>query len=86
MRAVIRTAPGKLEVAFMLLPTFIGMDTPFLKELGARLSKDLVGKPMTDAVLDDAHNKVLDAICERHKAIIGLRDYLESLKYVEQEL
>jgi hypothetical protein len=39
---------------------------------------------MTDELLDDVNERVLDVICQKHAAIIGLRDYISSLKYVEQ--
>jgi hypothetical protein len=37
---------------------------------------------MTDEVLDWAHDQVLDLICAKHHAIVGLRDYLDALKFV----
>jgi hypothetical protein len=67
----------------MWLPSFIGHDTGLKKEIEKMLAKELEGKGMTDDVLDMAHNRVLDIICERYKAVVGLRDYLDSLKFVE---
>lgn len=84
MRAVVSTEPGKLELNFMWLPTFIGMDSALKAELEKKLGPELVGKPMTDEVLDAAHERVLDIICERHKAIAGLRDYLDAIKFVDE--
>ena len=33
-------------------------------------------------MLDTMHERVLDIICGKHNAVTGLRDYLDSLKYV----
>ena len=84
MRAVVRTAPGKLELNFMWLPGFIALDSRFKAEIEKKLAPELEGKPMTDEVLDYAHDRVLDIICERHKVIAGLRDYLDAIKFVDE--
>lgn len=82
MRAVIRTDPGKIELSFMWLPLFVAQDSGLKKEIEKSLSGEFVGKPLSDDVLDDMHERALDIICEKHKAVTGLRDYLDSLKFV----
>ena len=82
MRAVVPTEPGKVELSFMWLPLFIGQDPGLKKEIEKTLSNEFHFKPLNEATLDDMHERVLDIICEKHKAITGLRDYLDSLKYV----
>ena len=81
MRAVVRTDPGKVELSFMWLPLFVGQDTSLKKEIEKVLSTEFQGKPLNDDTLDDRHERVLDIVCQKHK-ISGLRDYLDSLKYV----
>jgi len=82
MRAVVVTGPGKVELSFMWLPTFIGHDTRLKEEIEKQLAPELVGKELTDETLDVAHERVLDIICEKYK-ITGLRDYIDALKFVE---
>jgi hypothetical protein len=83
MRAVVVTEPGKVELNWSWLPTFIGMSSDMLRRMEKKLSPLLVGKPLTEETLDAAHELALDFICQEHHAIRGLRDYLDSLKFVE---
>lgn len=81
MRAVVCTDPGKVELSFMWLPLFVGQDPSLKKEIEKVLSLEFQGKPLDDEVLDDMHERVLDIVCAKYK-FSGLRDYLDSLKYV----
>ena len=83
MRVVVVTEPGKLELSWMWLPTFLGQDPRLMQEIGKELGPKLQGKPMTEEVLNEAHEMVLDFICEKYKTIKGLRDYLDAIKFVE---
>jgi hypothetical protein len=82
MRFVVQTEPGVVEFNWMWAPTFIGMDNNLKKKLEKELGSELEGKPATDEVLDWAHDRVIDIICKHHHALPGLRDYLDSLKFV----
>ena len=81
MRLVTSTDPGVLELSYMWLPTFIGLDAILQKQLEETLAKDLSGKEVTEELLDWAHARVMDLICERYP-LEGLRDYLDSVKFV----
>jgi hypothetical protein len=81
MRAVVATRPGVLELNFMWLPTFIGMNSAMATELQAHLKEKLVGVELTEQVLDFAHDQVLDFLAQRFP-VEGLRDYLDALKFV----
>lgn len=83
MRAVTLTQPNKLELSFMWLPGFIAYDVRLKKEIEAKLADELKSRTADNATLDWAHDRVLDMICEKHSSIIGLRDYLDALKFVE---
>jgi hypothetical protein len=83
MRAVVVTDPGKVELSFMWLPLFIGQDPGLKKEIEKTIAQEFQGKHVDVFTLDEMHHRVLDIICEKHKAIVGLRDYLDSLKFVE---
>lgn len=82
MRAVYVAGPGKVALNFMWLPTFIGMDNRLKEELEQKLAPIFVGKPMTEETLDEAHDRVVELILEKHSRP-GLRDYLDALKFVE---
>lgn len=83
MRTVIRTDEGVLELNWQWLPTWLGMNHVFKSDLEKSLQKKIVGKPMTDDVLDEVNGMVIDYIEERFGADIdGLRDYLDGLKFV----
>lgn len=82
MRAVVAIGPGELELNYMMLPTFIGMNATLKKEIELALKPKIEGQPWTDGSLDQAHDLVVDFLVKRFAAIPGLRDYLEALKYV----
>lgn len=84
MRAVVRTAPGVVELNWTWLPTWIGMNAQLKKELEERLAPKLEGRPLEEA-LDDAHEMVIEFLVEKFPALKGMRDYLDALKYVEDE-
>lgn len=82
MRAVIVTRPGTVELNWTWLPSFIGMSNIMKKAIEEELEPQLVGKELTDETLDWAHEQVIDILCKKHHAIVGLRDYLDALKFV----
>lgn len=84
MRLVSRSGPGKVEFNFMWAPAFIGLDNNCKKALEVHLGPFLVGKPLDDATLEAAHDEAVDFICKYHKAITGLRDYLDAIKFVQE--
>jgi hypothetical protein len=84
MRAVVVTGPGKVELSFMFLPTFIGQNNRLKMEIEEKLGPELVGKDLTGETLDWAHERVLDIICEKFAVIKGLRDYLDAIKFVDE--
>lgn len=83
MRAVVTVAPGELELNYMWLPTFIGMNTALKQEIEKQLESKLLGLPMDDHTLDWAHDQVIDIIEKRFPEVKGLRDFIDSLKFIE---
>lgn len=83
MFAIIRTAPGVVELNFMWLPAFIAYDNILKKRIEETLAPQLVGKDLNDDTLQWAHDEALDIICKAHHAIPGLRDYLDAMKFVQ---
>lgn len=85
MRLVVATAPGELELNYMMLPTFIGMNASLKKELEEALRPHIEGQPWTETTLDQAHDLVLDFLEKKFPALQGLRDYLDGLKYMTDQ-
>jgi len=83
MKLVIVTSPGVLELNYMWLPTWIGINTPLKQELEKALSNKLVGKELTQAAIDEAHDLIVDFFADRFPTLAGLRDYLDALKFVQ---
>lgn len=82
MRVICNPEPGVIQLNFMWLPTFLGMNTIFKKEIEAKIAPKLVGKPMTDEVLDAAHEEIIGLILEKYP-LPGLSDYLDALKFID---
>jgi hypothetical protein len=82
MRLVQLTAPGRVEVNFMWLPTWLGMNKE-VKELIEKELATMVGKEATDELLDETHEKLLTLLEQRYDKIHGLRDYLDGIKFVQ---
>jgi len=85
MRLVVSPETGVVELNYTWLPTWIGINTPLKNELEKALADKLVGKPLTEEVLDEAHDLVVDFFAQRFPSMKGLRDYLDSLKFVTIE-
>jgi hypothetical protein len=86
MRLVVitETKPFTVSFNFMWAPTFIGLDNSLKKELEERIGPELVGKEVSDKVLDEAHDKIVAFIVEKYSAIEGLRDYLDAIKFIQE--
>jgi hypothetical protein len=81
MRLIVSTEPGVVELNYMWLPTFIGLDNNLKAQLEEKLAPSLVGKELSDDLLDEVSEKAMDLICE-HYPLEGLRDYLDAIKFV----
>lgn len=82
MRLISSLEPGKVEFNFMWAPTFIGLDNRLKQELEKKLAPEFKGRPLTEEVLDEAHERVIALILEKYP-LEGLRDYLDALKFVQ---
>jgi hypothetical protein len=82
MRLIERTGPGQLGLNYMWLPTWIGMNTQLLRELEEAISASIVGRVLDDGTLDLAHELVMDTLERKFPANVGLREYLDGIKFV----
>jgi hypothetical protein len=83
MRSVVATEPGVVELNFLWLPTFIGMNGAFKEKMERDLAEKVQGMTMDDKGLDRAHEIVVEYIVKAFPQIRGLGRYLDSMKYLE---
>jgi hypothetical protein len=57
------------------------MNTALVRDIERALEPALLGRELTDEVLDDAHRRVIEYLTTRFP-LDGLFDYLDGLKYV----
>jgi hypothetical protein len=82
MRTVVKTQQNVLELNYMWLPTWVGINTVLKQELEDALKDKIVGRPMTEEVLDEIDGMIFDFLEARAPHVEGLRDYLDGLKFV----
>lgn len=82
MRAVVHTARGIIELNWMWLPTWIGMNANIKRDVEKKLSDLIVGMEITPDNLDRMHEMVIDEIVALNPSVDGLQEYLDGLKYV----
>ena len=71
---------GVLELNYMWLPTWLGLNQRFKEKLEKDLTEKFKGRLSSE--LDDIHEEVIDYIVEAFP-LPGLRDYLDGVKFVE---
>jgi len=82
MRTIVKTEEGVLELNYMWIPTWLGMNGLLKKELEKELADKIVGLPMDDASLDKIDDMVITTLVEKFPNITGLRNLLRALHYV----
>lgn len=83
MKLIVRTGPGAVSLNYMWLPTFVGMNTALVREIEEHITPLLIGKELTDEVLDNAGAAALEFLVKKFPSVVGIYEYLEGLKYVE---
>lgn len=83
MRLIQLTSEGRLELNFMWLPTWLGLNGATLKELETAIGVEVKGIEATEQNLDAINVVVLNAIVARFPELTGLHDYLDGLKFVK---
>ena len=81
MYAVTSPARGVLEINYMWLPAWVGMNSLLLEELGKSVSSAVVGKPLEEAEAL-GHKAVVDFLVTRYPHLVGLSEYLDALNLV----
>jgi hypothetical protein len=83
VRTIVRVDKGVLEVNYMWLPSWIGMNSVLLKELAEHMQKKSVGREFNDDLLDELDTEAIRFLMERFPSIKGLGGYLMGLRGVE---
>lgn len=83
MRAIIDVGKGTVELNYMWLPTFIGMNAVLKQQMEKDLQAELRGVQLDDAGLDRAHDLIVDYVVKKFPHIKGLDLYLDALKFLE---
>lgn len=83
MRSVVLTEPGVLELNWMWLPTWVGMNSSLKKEIEEHVSKLSEGKVVSDRLLSELSYEVNKVIAKK-AAADGVADYLDGLKFVHE--
>ena len=81
MRLVHLTAPGRLELNFMWMPTWLGINKDAKEIIEGELRSKVVGMGTTEDELDVINDMVMEVLMTKYP-IEGLRDYLDGLKFV----
>ena len=82
MRLIQLTEEGRVELNYMWMPTWLGLNGPVLKRIEDNLKSEVEGTEATEQGLDAIHEKVLDSLAASFPELPGLRDYLDGLKFV----
>lgn len=83
MKIIHRTGPATVGFNYMWLPTFVGMNTSLIREIEEHVAPFLLGKELTDEVLDAAGEAAVEFLVKKFPSVTGIFEYIEGLKYVE---
>ncbi len=83
MRSVTLSAPGVLELNYMWLPTFLGMNAVLKREMEGELQGRLVGIRLDEKGLDRAHEIVVEYLVKKFPEIRGLDRFLDAMKHLD---
>ena len=73
-----------VELNYMWLPTWLGQNMKFKREMEEALGSRIRGMELTEENLDKIQDMVLDYIVKKFP-IPGLFDYLDGLKFVREK-
>lgn len=80
MRLITRTRDRELELNWMFLPTFMGMNLQLKREVEAELAR-YRGRTVTEDLLNEMHEFVLQYLLGKYP-LNGLEAYLRALENV----
>jgi hypothetical protein len=60
------------------------MNKQLKEEMEAALASTIEGRPLTEEVLDQVHDEVIDWISKKFVTLPGLFEYLDAIKHVRE--
>lgn len=87
MRLVVQTSPGVVELNWVWLPTWLGQNTVFKKEVEEHVQAWLAKQPqpvvIDNQLLNDLDELIANYVGSKFPEPKGLMQYLEGLAYVD---
>jgi hypothetical protein len=85
MRLIVQIEPGVAEVNWTWLPSWLGLNSMFLKQLGEHLKPQLLNLRLDQGTLDLGHELAKNYIVSCFPNIEGLAGYLDAIRLVKDE-
>lgn len=82
MRTIVLTDPGTLELNYMWLPTWIGLNSRLKQRIEREIAPLVEGRAITDEDLDRVNDAVINLLA-KECPLPGLSDYLDGLKFIQ---
>jgi hypothetical protein len=79
MRLFTQVQPGVLELNWMWLPTWLGLNTALKQELDKELNEHFLRKELTSTTLDMLDEYVINFLVTKFPEVGGLAAYLRNL-------
>lgn len=79
---LVTVTDGVAELNYMWLPTWVGQNAQLKKDLEADLRSKVEGLPFTDENMEHIDELIISYLESKFPAVVGLRDYLDGLKFV----
>ncbi len=72
-----------VELNYMWLPTWIGQNGQLKRDLEADLRSKIEGREINEETMQFIDDLIMGYLEEKYPHVVGLRDYLDGLKFVE---
>jgi len=84
MRLVHDVGDGVVELNYMWLPTFIGMNKAVKDKIQEKIGAMFVREVLDDSSLAKMHEAVIQALVNEFPGIPGLEEYLRAIEHVRE--
>lgn len=77
-----KDAPGKWEVAWMWLPTFLSMNSDLVTYVDEKMTEEFAGKDLSDPELQHRMHQAVIHLIQEKNPVQGLAEYLGAISNV----
>jgi len=84
MRLTVEVSPGVIELNWMWLPTWIGINHGLKKQLEQKVGTLFKGRELSDATLDELDDAIIEELQKSFPEIL-FSDYLRAIRHVQQQ-